>query len=262
MYKRLKRIRSGFGIGDNIYCQSIARALIGKEKLEICTAYPEIYIPLKDHVQFAEFSRANIDYLSHYTTRKSRPTTQWEDIQITAGVEAELRLDWTPQRQPLIDKLPDEFVFVSLPRTPMNRKDGFGRQLSPDYRVMDWILGKIPYPKVLVGKGEPLYGLENIDIDYTNQTSLTDVIDIAWKSKGIIGQVSYIVPLAESLSKPLMVVWSHAGLKLEDEFLRQIKPEKILHKYNNYVIDSWDDERIGSETRIFVSRLRSGQREI
>jgi len=155
-------------------------------------------------------------------------------------------LDWGIRNKELVDGLRKPFVFVALPRQPMDRKDGYGIELLPDCQVIDQVLDQlVDYFTVQVGKGEPLYNLENTDFDLSNKTSVTDLMDIASQADVFVGQVSFVVPLAESFDKPLIVVWSKKGLGSEDRFLNHITPEKILHKKTSrYVIDDWPDDRI------------------
>jgi hypothetical protein len=96
---------------------------------------------------------------------------------------------------------------------------------------------------VLVGSGMPLYDLK-VDWDLSNQTSVTDLLDIALAVDGLMGYVSFFVPLAESLDKPLFCVWSQQGLKASNKFVSAITPKKILEKRtSSYVIDVQEESQ-------------------
>ncbi len=249
----MKRIRSGRGLGDNIYLLNIVTHLVGKRKeLEVCTDFPELFEHLP--VQIDKFGRHNIDIISHYNqNRYDKDHHQWEDCCYKAKLnpkDVRYGLDWKVKGDL---KLPKPFVFVALPRQPMNRKDGFGIELLPDCRVIDQILDRLQekYYTVQVGKGRPLYNLENIDYDLSNKTSITDLMDIASQAEVFVGQVSFIIPLAESFDKPLIAVWSRKGLDSEERFVNHIKPEKILSKpTSHYVIDDWSDDRIAETVKL------------
>ena len=90
----MKRIRGGMGIGDALYVQAVARYLVNRgETLEVCTAWPDVFRPIRDKVLFAPFSRHNIQYLAHYSLRKGRPeTTQFEDCCIQGGMQHSIPL--------------------------------------------------------------------------------------------------------------------------------------------------------------------------
>jgi hypothetical protein len=47
---------------------------------------------------------------------------------------------------------------------------------------------------------------------------------------GFIGYVSFIVPLAESLMKPALLVWSSRGLRGTHQYIQRITPKKVLHR--------------------------------
>ena len=126
----VKRIRSGRGLGDTLYMRSLVRHLVGIGKnLQVCTDYPELFEGMP--VTFDVFSRHNIDYLSHYTKHKAdQRTNQWQDICKTAGVEAELKIDWKVKNKSLVNEILDmangrKVLFVHGGREPMARKDRF-----------------------------------------------------------------------------------------------------------------------------------------
>jgi hypothetical protein len=218
-----------------------------------------VFLPLKDKVQFAPFSRNNIDYLAHYSKRKEENTTQFEDCCIEAGVCAEYKLDWETQNHKLIAGLSKPYVLVHTPRTPMDRKDGFGAELFPDCRVMDEVLDILNLHVVQAGKGQKKHVLKRVDTDLHNQTSVTDLFDLAMNAEYIVGQCSLIIPLAESLDKKLMVIWSSKGLKSDNKYVSRITPRKILHKEtSHYVMDDWDKEQIQDA----VYKLRDSRPEI
>jgi hypothetical protein len=83
---------------------------------------------------------------------------------------------------------------------------------------------------VQVGKGSTWFRFEGIDIDLVDRTSVSDLIDVGYAADAFLGYCSFIIPLAESLAKPALLVWSRAGLASGDEVVRTIKPQKILHR--------------------------------
>lgn len=235
----MKGIRCGRGFGDSLYLQSVVRHLLekGHQGLRVKSDWPDVFrsLPRADVVPF---SRAGIDILAHYSSRKGVVgTTQFQDCCACAGIEelVELRLDWKVTNQKLVDRLRAHgrpVMVVQLPRTPMGRSDGFGATLLPDCRALQRLInrGKEEGRTVVqIGAGEPLYKFAGIDIDLANKTSVAETIDAAWAADSMLGYVSFLVPLAESLGKPAMFVWSRRGLKDRQQYVRQITPAKILH---------------------------------
>ena len=227
-------------MGDGLYLQGVARHLVEKGyKLEVCSSYPDLFRPLGDAVKVTAFRR-NADICAHYTMRKAQPTNQWQDCCIQAGIKesVEFRLDWKATTRLVESDKP--IVCVLLPRIPMDRVDGFARELLPDrkamQRMIDALRGKVTL--VRIGSGVPLYEYDGIDIDLANRTSVSELIDVASQANGFLGYCSFVVPLAESLNKPAVFLWARQGLKSKTPFIRQITPTKILSKESStYAFD-------------------------
>lgn len=231
----MKRIRGGMGLGDALYVQAITRHLVNQgERLEVCTKWSEVfrYLP----VRIAPFSRSDIQYLAHYSQRKGQPSKQFDDCRISCGIRepVELKIDWQTTNPALVSSLQvgKPIVCVQLPRNPMGRTDGFGAELLPDCRAIqhaiDAIKGRATV--VQIGAGAALHRFTGIDVDLSNKTSVSELLDVASIASAFIGYCSFVVPLAESFNRPLLAVWSRRGTKASSLFVRQITPQKILYK--------------------------------
>lgn len=238
-------IRSGRGLGDNLYLQSIVRHLVGQgKKLEVCTPWSDLFLPLARKVTLAPFRRNRIDRVAHYIERKSiAGTDQFVDCCISAGIKepVDLRLDWDVMNAGLVADLQRSgrpIILVQLPRAPMGRSDGYGLGLLPDCRAIQRLIDLIePHAFVVqIGSGDPLYRFTGIDLDLANRTTVTDLLDAASVASGAIGYCSFLVPLMESFRKPALFVWSRAGLQSNNEFIRAIVPAKILHRSSSRVV--------------------------
>lgn len=255
----MKTIRGGKGLGDALYVQAVARHLVKQgQAIRAATAYPEVFGPLG--IECTPFTRQGIQILAHYALRKSQPTDQFTDCCIQAGIKGpvELRLDWDVQDAALTDRLLSHgkpVVLVQLPRNPMGRVDGFGAELLPDcgriQRAIDAIQGRALL--VQVGRGTPLFRFTGIDVDLANQTSVSQLIDVAAISFGAVGYVSFALPLCESLGKRALLVWSRKGLKSKTAYIRQITPAKAVHRKDlvTSVADGIDDD-IDAATAAFL----------
>lgn len=246
----MKTIRGGKGLGDSLYVQSVARHLVARgESLRAATTYPDVFKPLG--IDCIPFTRVGIQILAHYSTRKAKATTQFEDCCITAGIKepVELKLDWRVTDRELTERLlwhGKPIVLVQLPRDPMGRIDGFGAELLPDCEriqcAIDVVHGRAL--TVQVGAGRPLFGFRGIDIDLSNKTTVSQLMDVASAATAAIGYVSFVLPMCESLDKKALLVWSRRGLKSKTQYIRQITPQKVVHRPDlvTSVLDGKDDD--------------------
>lgn len=246
-------MRAGRGLGDSLYLQSAARHFVERgRRPRVLTDWPDVFRPLAGKIEVSPFSRPEADIVVHYTAGKGNPrTTQWQDCCYRAGIplDTPLRLDWQPVNVDLIARVRRQaqgrpIVLVLLPREPMDRDDRFGRELLPQrgsyQTAIDALTGMF---RVQVGAGDALYELGGIDLDLKNATSVSDLIDLAWAADALLGYVSFFVPLAESLDKQALFVWSRRGTISETDYIRTITPQKILHgSRSRAVFDDSEDE--------------------
>jgi hypothetical protein len=249
----MKTIRGGMGLGDAMYVQAVARHITQRvpDRLRIATAWPDVFRPLGERVECIPFTRLGVDILAHYSRRKGLPgTTQFEDVCAEAklGKTAELKIDWAVTDWPLVARLKQHgkpIVLVQSARLPMGRTDGFGAELLPDcraiQRAIDTLHGRVLL--VQVGAGPVLYRFRGIDVDLVNETTVAQLLDVASACDGVLGYVSFILPVAESMNKPGLFVWSRNGLKSRVGYVRQITPQKVIHRKDlmRVVKDGFDD---------------------
>lgn len=241
----MKLIRCGMGVGDSLYLQAVCTALRerGTETVA-CTAYPEIFAPagIKTH----PFTKVGVQIVAHYSLRKNaRDTNQWQDVCIAGGIRERipLQLTWPRPLGGIAERVKHSgkpVVLVGLPRAPMGRADGFGKDILPDCRVIqraiDELRGQVTF--VQVGHGKPLYQFDGIDFDLNGKTTITELIDLGKHCDAVIGYCSYLVPLAEGFDKPALFVWSRKGLNHPQGFINRIAPDKVLSKSSSrYVLD-------------------------
>jgi hypothetical protein len=252
----VRSVRSGRGLGDTLYLQAVVRHLAqGGETFIALSDYPDVFRPLGPRVVVQPFNRVGATILAHYTSRKGMPgSTQFEDCCLSAGIrrEVQLRLDWPAPSSDLVRSLRQRadgrpMVCVQLPRAPMGRTDGFGSELLPNCRILQDMVTRLAERVMIVqiGSGRALHQLNDIDVNLANGTTIAELLDVASVSDGFLGYPSFIIPLAESFDKPAVILWANAGLKSSNPFVRQITPEKLLHKpTGRHVVDTWPAERI------------------
>lgn len=262
-------IRGGAGLGDSLYVAALCRHLLthGRGPLEVCTSYPGLFAQLR--VRTVEFRKTNIDILAHYSRRKNYPTTQWQDICTEAGESdsVPLHLDWERNPSPLCDELLERaagrpIVLVQMPRAPMGRTDGFGHELLPDCSKIQHAINALRDRALLVqiGHGRPLFRFQGLDVDLAGRTTQSGLLDVATIAHGVLGYVSYIVPLAEVFGKRGLLVWSRRGLKSSTPYIRQITPAKIIHHKDHlqYAHDDCDIVTLGTAVEHFLRPLARG----
>lgn len=240
----MKRIRGGRGLGDTLYVRGVVELL--KQKVQVCSDFPEIFSDLD--VETDVFSRHNINILAHYSKRKEENTNQWEDVCIQAGVvPAPMRFSWVGNQDYT------GTTIIASPRIPMGRKDGFGREILPDKHAFQQICESVGGTRILVGD-KPVYPVPH-DIDMTGKTSVTDLMDMGYSCDRLIGQCSWIIPLAEGFDKPLLAIWSHRIEESEHQYVRRIIPRKILSgEKSEFLYDDWSAAQLDQAVYDFTQR--------
>lgn len=258
-------IRSGSGLGDSIYLQSVVRYFLEHGAIvQARSDYPEVFSQLGGSLRVSPFVKHGVNTIAHYSSRKHVVgTDQFQDCCINAGITepVEFKLGWVAKPHPVIARLRSigkPIVCVGLPRTPMARTDGFGDEVLPDcdriQQIINELSGQVSF--IQIGKGEPRYTFFGLDSDMSNRTRVSEVLDIASLCDGFLGYCSFLVPLAESLSRPGLFVWSRRGLNSGNSFVKAITPKKILHRKTSLsVIDDVSDEEISSAALSFYSEI-------
>lgn len=251
-------MRGGSGLGDAIYLRPIVEHFIGEgRRVTICSDYPDVFDGTGAVTN--RFDRFNIDVLAHYTAGKRNPdTNQWQDICASARIpEIPLRFEWRVRNHGLMNAIRADaagrpLVVVHGGRTPMGRKDGFGKELLPEREAFALALLELgDCFTVRVGKGEELYPLP-VNVNLQDSTSVTDLLDLARTCDAVVGQCSFAIPIAEVFDKPLLAVWAARGMESHHvhPYIRQITPQKVLSKpTSSFVVDDWPAERIAAAAR-------------
>ncbi len=253
------RLRGGRGLGDALYVRPVAEHFVRRsEEVRVCSDYRDVFEGSGAYVE--PFARTGCNVVAHYVSRKQyAETNQWQDVCISAGAPPDLALSfrWEPQNQRLIRSIRAAadgrpIIMVNGGRPPMARADGFANDMLPRREAFDAVLAALKEQGCFLvecGKGLELYPL-TADMDLADRTSVSDLLDIAWIAGGLVGQCSFMIPLAEAFDKPLMVVWASKGLESREQFIRLCTPQKILSKpTSSYVMDNWPIEQIAEAAR-------------
>lgn len=245
------RIRSGRGLGDALYLRPVAEHFVRLGgQVRVCCDYGDVF---EDSGAYVEpFVRSGVTHVAHYVAGKGNlNTTQWQDVCASAGVgEIPLSFRWRIRNQALVDEIRGlangrPIVMVNGGRHPMGRVDGFANEMLPARAAFASVLGALRDCYVVeVGKGEKLYSLP-FDLNLCNKTMVAELLDIASIANGLVGQCSFMIPMAEAFDKPLVAVWAARGLESRELFIRRCTPSKILSKPSSrFVMDNWSHEAI------------------
>ena len=257
------RIRGGSGLGDALYVRPIAEHYARAGALvQVLSDWPDVF--LGAGVEVAPFAKQNVDVVAHYAPYKRVPgSTQWEDVCRCAklGAPLPLRIDWTIRNTALVARLKRQagkrpLVLVHSGREPMGRRDRFGIELLPQREAFEAALAACgDCCLVQVGRAAQLYPLTP-ESNLNGNTTVADLIDVAWACDAWVAQCSFAVPLAEAFGKPLLAIWSAAGLASKQRYISTITPEKVLSApSSHYVVDDWPIERIAATARAFREAL-------
>lgn len=259
------RIRGGSGLGDAMYVRAVAEYLVSQgHKVEACSNYVDVFAGA--NVLVTPFRRQRIDRLAHYSTRKgSVGTNQWQDVCDTAGIpRMPLHMDWTVRNAGLVQEVREAaggkpIVLVHGGRSPMARTDGFGKELLPKVEAFCEVLGELADCfLVQIGRADQIYDLP-CDLNLNGATSITDLFDLALSCEAVVGQCSFVIPLAEVFDKPLLIVWAARGMKADmHPYIKQITPQKVLSKSTSmHVVDDWNAERMREAVHAFRDAFRT-----
>lgn len=256
---KIKRIRGASGLGDAIYLRPLVEYFMKSEPaLRVCSDYPEVFTGLGVVVE--RFTRHGVGIVAHYAQRKSdERTDQYQDMCLTAGVSdpVPLSFEWSVRNQALIDDVRArargrKVVLLHGGRAPMGRSDGFGAELLPKRDAFHEVLVRMTDCfLVRIGKDESIYPLP-CHLDLHASTSVTDLLDLGKSCDAMVGQCSFVIPLAEVFDKPLLVVWSAKGMASEKLFISTVTPKKVLHKASSrFIIDNWSPDQIAEVVDAF-----------
>lgn len=242
----MKRIRGGSGLGDAIYQRPIAEYFVRLgEQVVVCSDHPDVFSG--SGAQIEPFRRDRIDVLAHYVAGKNNANTnQWQDVCASAQIDTPLSFEWETKSLSMVEDFRrmaggKKIVLVHGGRAPMGRVDGFGAELLPKRAAFDAVLNALRDCFLIeVGRGAELYPVR-ADIDMHNRTTVHDLFDLALMCDAIVGQCSFVVPLAECFDKPLLAIWAAHGMEeTRHPYIKAITPKKILSKPSSrYVVDDW-----------------------
>jgi hypothetical protein len=232
-------IRGPSGLGDAIYVNSIAQEFLKfNTNVAIRTKYQDVfkYLPVKT----VPYSKGGGDREFNYggRSRQRNDTNQWQDLLIAARLDQNtpMHTKWELTNHELADKIRTSadgrpVMVLSMPhRIFGDRQDDYGQEIQPNWKRFIAILREAhkKYYIVQIGRGHICYRFDDIDLDWANRTSVSDVMDFGIIGDFFLGQCGFIIPLAEGMDKPLFTIFSANCLASKDPFLNNITGKKVL----------------------------------
>lgn len=254
------KIRAGRGLGDSLYLRAIVEHLVADgASVTVLSDWSAVFIGSGARVEpFARDVPGTV--VAHYTSTIARQeTTQYVDMLRMARLPADipLRFPWNIQNRLLVDSLTARaagrpIILVHAGVKAMQRTDGFSNDMLPRREAIETLLGAMDdCYRVGIGKAERLYELP-LDEDLHGKTTVSDLLDLGAACDGIVAQCSFCVPLAEVFDKPLLAVWAANGLRSSNDYIRCVRPEKVLSKPSSgYVMDDWPSNAMTAAARAF-----------
>lgn len=261
---RKLEIRGASGLGDAVYVYPVAEYYKARGyDVVVRTKYPDVFSPL--NIKTIPFNKnPKADIVATYSNRKANKTNQLEDVLINARLPQNypFKINWTIKNKFLVNRVREQtkgkkICVLSMPHQPFARPDTYGDKLKPDFKLIQKAIGFLKrkgWAFVMVGRGACVARLNNIDMDMRNKTTVSDSFDIFSIADGFMGQVGHIVPIAEIFNKPLFTLFSRAGLRSPDAFIRGITGEKVLSGEKSiYAIDDEPESNVIERIRkVFV----------
>lgn len=254
------RIRGGSGLGDSVYLRPLVDHLMrAGRSVTVLSFFPDLFMGSGANVE--PFNKSQITVLGHYAGRRANQTTnQWQDVLYSAGAPADLplRFAWKQRNHELVARVRTKaagrpIVIVHGGRAPFGRTDGVGLEILPRREGFAAVLGELQDCfTVRVGKGNSIYPVP-ASLDLSDQTSVSDLIDLFMICDGVVTQCGWPIPLAECFDKPVLGIWSARGLVSTQPIVALVTPAKVLCKpTSGYVVDDWPAARITEAASTFI----------
>lgn len=225
------------GLGDQIQAIPIMKALLKRDKsLQLVTKYPELWDGIcKTHPFYPGCKRDK--RVSYVSRRPMKHTTQFQDVCLIAGVSKDLspRIDWKIKNIKLVEKIKEKAFFDNKKKICLFKYpyDAMGQ----NGRFKEVVPRREPFDLIINHFKDILF----VDID-TIDTSVTDLLDLAYSADCLLAQIGHFLPLADAFDKPILLIFAKAGFSHKTPFINGIRPVKFINKDTTHTaVDDEDD---------------------
>lgn len=231
------KIKGCSGLGDAIYLNPVVNYFLSNsdkinpvfKNIQVVSKYPELFAGLNCEV-IPE--ARDIDILCSYVPRKKIiGTNQFQDTCIQAQIpfidlNLYLDLEVGSHVKNMVEKSKPYIAFVE----PYKENIRSDYPLMPDVNFMNSVLKKVSLA----------YEQNVIKINKFYGYTVHEILYIIKNSEQTIGQVGYIIPASEVYDKKCLAIFSANYKKSTNDFVRTIKPKKVVCKHTTACI--YDDE--------------------
>jgi len=208
----MKIVKGASGFGDAIYMRVVMEWLLKNrpDKYILLTKYHDVFADLQMET-LDLFAKENVDYYCTYIHAKNTMSTQFKDLLFRG------HLPEIPFTSDLKNKKPTGKTLVISPYPPMNgissaidmmpKEEEFNKFIQ-SYKNVEYIIKKYKFLEL---------------IDLFNSASL------------VIGQVGWVVPMAQMLDVPLITIFTKRALNSSNKFISTIQAYKIIEKPTTFI---------------------------
>lgn len=229
------------GLGDAIYLRAIVLHLLKRgDDPTVFTRWPGVFADLPIKVKSVEDVTGQEDlrhamYCLFCRVPAVKALDQFALACLQAGIlePVQLRIDWPVKNRALLDDVRKRAngrrVLMFQPVKKANKeqealrpkRDAFSRYVAErnEFRV------KVGSPShIMEGDTSPC------DLDLTGKTTVQDVFDLASAVDVVFCEPCFLLPLAESMDKPVVCMFSRRGFASKVERVYNVTPERLFHK--------------------------------
>lgn len=225
------------GIGDAVYTFPIIKHYCDIEAVTVITPYPIVFdaLNVKTTIDYS----VKADLHPEYTSRRASRKNQYEDMLESIGLsslpfEFKWELGFTDEFKSkyLVDIImamsagKKRLCVIKEPCAAHMHKRARDFSVAPRRQEMQsWIDANKGFVFVSVGQDEEYRSrMEGIDFDFTNKTSVQDLISLCSIADIVATQIGHLIPIAQGLRKPLVIFYPE---NITDKRLRHLGPHKV-----------------------------------
>lgn len=246
-------LRGPKGLGDAIYLRSIALHVLDRgEEVSVFTQWPEVFAGLPVTIRSQTESpdpealrSAFYCLFCRIPGPKSLDQYSMMCAQVGLPEPAPLRLGWTVRNRALVDRIArmagERKILLFQPPKAANGPEQ--EMLRPRESAFNAALARHDgYFKVRVGCSKYLQpSAAPCDLDLLDQTSVSDLLDLATVADLFFGDSCALLVMADALEKPSVYVMTRRSLKSAQQRVCNQTGDRLFHR-SHLVTTVYDEE--------------------
>lgn len=217
------------GLGDQLQAIPVVKEMLrkSKEDITVVTKYPRLWDNICPTIPFKPGVKKD-KRISYIQRRPIQETTQFQDVCIEAGIKPiELKIDWRIKNWRLINQIKEDAFLKGKEKVCLYKPIDIPCGQGEDAKEMFFDL--MPRENVI---DEIIEG--NDDIHFVNikdfDTSVGDLIDVAFSVDIMLGQIGHFAPLSEAVNTKSFIIFPSKGRNSKYDFVKYLTPKKIINK--------------------------------